>query len=88
METKESGLTWFDRVRSYFPNATEEQCEELLWNCTPFPCGNAEQVEGALRAAHVAGGGTVAGALRFGDQAMREAMDSMLSRENLPVPTA
>lgn len=31
-------MTWNDLVRVYFPNATNEECEYILWNRTAFPC--------------------------------------------------
>ena len=30
-------MTWNDLVRKYIPNATDEECEYVLWNKTPFP---------------------------------------------------
>ena len=29
-------MTWNDLVRKYIPNATDEECEYVLWNKTPF----------------------------------------------------
>jgi len=32
--------TWIDLVRDYFPNASDEECDFILWEKTAFPmCG-------------------------------------------------
>ena len=30
-------MTWIDLVKQYFPNATNKECDFILWEKTPFP---------------------------------------------------
>jgi hypothetical protein len=48
---KETDLTWIDLVRKYFPDATVEQADFLLWEKTCFPVGSVQAVEEHLREA-------------------------------------
>lgn len=41
--------TWFDRVHKYYPNASDKECESVLWNATCFPFGTIEMVDRQLR---------------------------------------
>jgi hypothetical protein len=34
---KGGGMTGAKLVREFFPNATDDECEGLLWQCTCFP---------------------------------------------------
>ena len=38
-------MTWQELVRKYFPNASDEECDFILWNKTAFPMGRIETVE-------------------------------------------
>lgn len=38
-------MTWWDLVRKYFPEATDEECEYILWEKTAYPMGNVNTVE-------------------------------------------
>lgn len=31
-------ITWLELVREYFPKATDEEANGILWECTGFPC--------------------------------------------------
>jgi len=42
-------MTWYDLVRKYFPNASDELCEYILWERTCFPICGREKVEKQLR---------------------------------------
>lgn len=42
-------MTWYDLVRRYFPNASDELCEYILWEETCFPVGSVEDVERQIR---------------------------------------
>ena len=42
-------MTWIDLVRKYFPNASEEECDFILWNRTAFPMASAEAVEKQIK---------------------------------------
>ena len=30
-------MTWIDLVKQYLPNATDKECDFILWEETPFP---------------------------------------------------
>lgn len=47
---EERKATWLDIVREYFPDATEEHANLLLWEHTPFPMGGEFYVRRALLA--------------------------------------
>lgn len=32
------GKTWIEIVKEYFPEATDEEANHILWNETGFPC--------------------------------------------------
>ena len=41
MNAQTHSETWIDYVQGIFPEATEEDVEYVLWECTEFPmCGN------------------------------------------------
>ena len=31
-------MNWIDLVRKYFPNAADEEANDILWERTGFPC--------------------------------------------------
>jgi hypothetical protein len=41
--------TWFDLIRIYFPNATDEYCDYILWEKTTFPLGSFENLERQIK---------------------------------------
>lgn len=41
-------MIWNGLVRKYFPNATDELCDLILWETTSFPMGNVAEVENQL----------------------------------------
>lgn len=43
------GMTWFDLVRKYFPDADDKECEFILWETTEFPLVPPEKVEERLK---------------------------------------
>ena len=43
-----SEMTWVDLVRKHIPNATDEECNYILWNLTCFPLCSAEMVEAQI----------------------------------------
>ena len=43
-----SEMTWRDLVRKHIPNATDEECNHILWNLTCFPLCGAEEVQRQL----------------------------------------
>ena len=44
-------MTWNDLVRKYIVNATDEECDYILWNKTPFPIVmNVGVIESYLKA--------------------------------------
>ena len=45
MSEKENEEAWGDLVLKYFPNATEEEMDFILWEKTCYPFGTADQVE-------------------------------------------
>ena len=42
-------MTWVELVKKYFPNASEEEIDFILWEKTCFPMGSAEEVEKQLK---------------------------------------
>lgn len=44
-------MTWCDLVREYIPNATGEEADFILWNCTAFPLAGESAIREQL--AHV-----------------------------------
>jgi len=41
-------MTWRDSVRQYWPNASDEEADGILWNCTCFPFGAPEKIKEQL----------------------------------------
>ena len=41
-------MTHIDLVREYFPNATDGECDCILWELTCFPLCSAEMVEAQI----------------------------------------
>ena len=44
-----NGRTYAHLVREYFPHASDEEVDYILWELTPFPMGSAMRVEWALQ---------------------------------------
>ena len=42
-------MTWKDLVRKYFPNASDEECDFILWERTAFPLAGAKTVEEQIK---------------------------------------
>jgi len=42
-------MTWMDLVKKYFPNASEKECDFILWEKTAFPLCDLETVERQLQ---------------------------------------
>lgn len=38
-------MTWLDLVRKYFPDATDEEADYILWEHTAFPFAGIEYIE-------------------------------------------
>ena len=43
------GATYFDLVRRFFPEASDEECDYLLWGATCFPMGGLMTVARQLK---------------------------------------
>lgn len=41
-------MTWIDLVREYFPDATEKECDFILWERTAFPVTGEETIREQL----------------------------------------
>ena len=41
----EEGMTWLDLVRKYFPDATDQEADYILWEQTAFPFAGNEYIE-------------------------------------------
>lgn len=48
-------MTWNDLVRKYYPYATDDDCDFILWETTSFPMTSAERVEQEIRDNQVIG---------------------------------
>jgi hypothetical protein len=46
---KYEGMTWNDLVRKYLPDATDKECDYILWEKTAFPLTDAEEVEEQIK---------------------------------------
>lgn len=66
--------TWLDVVHEYFPTATEKQCEDFMWNCTPFPAGNKDQLYKAIQNAALESNGNIELAFAQADELTRTVM--------------
>lgn len=44
-----SRRTWFSLVREYFPNASDKQCDFILWEKTAFPFTGEETIRKHLQ---------------------------------------
>ena len=40
-------------MRAWFPQWTDQERHDVLWNCTAYPCGGKEHVTAQLRALRV-----------------------------------
>jgi hypothetical protein len=38
-------MTWLDLVRKYFPDATDEEADYILWGQTAFPFAGGKHIE-------------------------------------------
>jgi hypothetical protein len=38
-------MNFYDLVRKHFPNATDDECEYILWEKTPFPMVTSRIIE-------------------------------------------
>lgn len=65
-------------VRKYWPNATDAECESLLWESTCYPFGSLDKVAAQLADSYVATGGNVTKAI---DDAYAE-IDRIMSEYN------
>ena len=85
------GATWHDLARRVYPQATDDECERLLWECSPFPFGSVRQVLRGMRESFSAGGGTVLGAVNHSyaqlDEAMAEINQADLESEGNGIRT-
>jgi hypothetical protein len=43
-------MTWIELVKEYFPNATEAECDYILWEQTAFPVCGLNEVKRQLQA--------------------------------------
>jgi len=43
-------MTWIGLVKKYFPNASDEEADFILWEKTSFPMGGLKEVEEQLKA--------------------------------------
>ena len=46
MKAKKS---WLDLVKEYFPNATERDCDIILWEYTAFPVADIDTIKKQLK---------------------------------------
>ena len=57
-------MTGIELVRKVLPDASEEDCDRLLWGCTAFPFSkDPRKLKRQIRVAWEKGGKTVDGAL-------------------------
>jgi hypothetical protein len=42
-------MTWNDLVRKYIPDATDKECDFILWEKTSFPLTDVEDVEEQIK---------------------------------------
>lgn len=38
-------MTWDDLVKKYFPEASDDECDYILWEKTCYPMGEVEVIE-------------------------------------------
>ena len=70
------GMTLSGLVRAYWPSATDDDCEFVVWNLTPYPAGTVAQIESAI--VKVVGWGILPRRWRI-NRAMQKQEDEMLA---------
>lgn len=45
----DDNMTVLELVKEYFPNATEKECEYILWEKTAFPMGSVNIIRKQLQ---------------------------------------
>jgi len=41
----EGKFSWYDCIRHYYPDATDEECEYILWEETCYPFSTEKAIE-------------------------------------------
>jgi hypothetical protein len=69
--------TWLDLVREAIaPDAaTDEECDKLLWACSPFPFTAPAKTKAVLRKTWRKGGRTFTGAIDYSYRELDRAME-------------
>jgi hypothetical protein len=69
--------SWHDVVRRVHPQATDGECDVLLWECSCFPFGTLRQTWRGLRDIWERGGRTVSGAVALSYAELDRAMSQI-----------
>lgn len=73
-------MTWQDLVRQYWPSATDEEVDSILWNCTCFPFGSVDKIRDQLSALAERSAGCVDKALELSFRDLEEALGKAKQR--------
>jgi hypothetical protein len=65
-------MNWVELVQKHWPNISPEDANELLWNATCFPMGDAETIELQIIQAYQKGNGNVSQAIAIVEDEMYE----------------
>ena len=65
-------MNWIELVKKHWPNISNESANELLWNATCFPMGDAEIIEAQLIEAYTKSKGDVGYAIALVEEEMWE----------------
>lgn len=65
-------MNWVELVQRHWPGISDEDANNVLWNATCFPMGDAELVEEQIKEAYVKGNGNVAQAIAVVEDEMFE----------------
>ena len=68
-------MTWLEMVKEVWVNASENEAEVLLWECTCFPFGDAGAVKEQLISLYERSNGSFSEALRIVDEEMADALN-------------
>ena len=64
-------------VEFLHPNATEQEMNDLLWSCSPFPAGAPRDIYYSMRQCLRASKGSVSGAVKFANDQLEKSMKKL-----------
>jgi len=65
-------MNWVDLVQQHWPGISAEDANDVLWNATCFPMGDAAMIEEQVKQAYIKGKGNVSEAIAIVEDEMFE----------------